>query len=125
MTDVAALVREFHEAMGLPHRHTPERHLAPEEAQLRIQLLREETEEFAYAATCGQFLQDILAELADVVYVAYGAAITYGVDLDAAIEEIHRANMMKLWSDGRPRYRDDGKILKGPHYRAPDLSHLV
>jgi predicted HAD superfamily Cof-like phosphohydrolase len=119
------LVKEFHEAMGLPVRDKPQGHLPYEEASLRIELLREEVDEYTDAALSGTHLQDILSELADVVYVAYGTALTYGVDLDAAIDEIHKANMRKLWADGRPRYREDGKVLKSPNYYPADLSHLV
>jgi predicted HAD superfamily Cof-like phosphohydrolase len=44
--------------------------------------------------------------------VAYGAAVTYGIDLDAALREVHRSNMSKLDDQGRPVYREDGKVLK-------------
>jgi hypothetical protein len=33
--------------------------------------------------------------------------------------------MSKLDDDGKPIYREDGKVLKGPHYEAPDLTDLV
>lgn len=69
-------------------------------------------------------LAAVLRELADVVYVAYGTALTYGVDLDAAVAEVHRANMTKLGPDGRPVVRD-GKVLKGPAFRPPDVRFLV
>ena len=68
-------------------------------------------------------LAELARELADVVYVAYGTAITHGIDLDAVIAEVHRANMSKLDVDGRPVVRD-GKVQKGPNFRPPDLSGL-
>ena len=59
------------------------------------------------------------------MYVAYGTALVHGIDLDAVIAEIHRANMTKLGPGGRIARRDDGKVLKGDHYRAPDVSAVL
>jgi predicted HAD superfamily Cof-like phosphohydrolase len=59
------------------------------------------------------------------VYVAYGTALVHGIDLDAVIAEIHRANMTKLGPDGGVTRRADGKVLKGEHYRAPDVSEVL
>lgn len=64
----------------------------------------------------------IARELADVVYVAYGTARTYGIDLDEAIRRVHAANLSKLDEDGRPIQRPDGKVVKGPNFVAPDMS---
>lgn len=57
--------------------------------------------------------------------MAYGTALVHGIDLDAVIAEIHRANMTKLGPDGRPLLRADGKVLKGEHYRAPDVAGVL
>ena len=38
---------------------------------------------------------------------------------------VHESNMSKLGEDGKPILREDGKVLKGPNYKAPDLSHLL
>jgi predicted HAD superfamily Cof-like phosphohydrolase len=64
-------------------------------------------------------------ELAVVVYVAYGTALVHGIDLDEVIAEIHRSNMTKLGPDGRVARRADGKVLKGEHYRAPDVAAVL
>lgn len=42
-----------------------------------------------------------------------------------AFLRVHESNMSKLDTDGNPIYRDDGKVIKGPHYTAPDLSDLI
>lgn len=63
-------------------------------------------------------------ELADLLYVTYGTADIYGIDLDSVFEEVHRSNMSKLGEDGKPVYREDGKVLKGPNYHEPDLSFV-
>ena len=68
---------------------------------------------------------DTLKELADLVYVCYQYAENLGWDLDEALNRVHRSNMSKLGEDGKPIYREDGKVLKGPNYQPPNLSDLV
>ena len=65
-----------------------------------------------------------LKELADLVYVCYQYAENMGWFLDEALNRVHESNMSKLDKDGKPIYRDDGKVLKGPNYKPPDLSDL-
>ncbi|MFD3583018.1 MazG nucleotide pyrophosphohydrolase domain-containing protein [Streptomyces sp. NPDC058683] len=116
----ARLVREFHHTFGLDARTTPAE-VSPELAAHRGELLAEEAAEVAEVAVDGP-LDRLAHELADVVYVAYGTALVHGIDLDAVIAEIHRSNMSKLGPDGQVARRADGKVLKGEHYRAPDVS---
>lgn len=107
----ADLVREFHLAFGLDARTTPTE-VAPDLAAHRGELLAEEAAEVAEVSVTGP-LDRLAHELADVVYVAYGTALVHGVDLDAVIAEIHRANMTKIGPDGEIARRDDGKVLRG------------
>ena len=65
-----------------------------------------------------------LKELADLVYVCYQYAQNMGWFLDEALHRVHESNMSKLDKDDKPIYRDDGKVLKGPNYKPPDLSDL-
>ena len=67
---------------------------------------------------------DCLKELADLVYVCYQYAENMGWFLDEAMNRVHVSNMSKLDEDGKPIYRDDGKVLKGPHYAPPNLEDL-
>ena len=67
---------------------------------------------------------DCLKELADLVYVCYQYAENMGWFLDEALDRIHKSNMSKLDDDGNPIYREDGKVLKGPNYKPPNLSDL-
>jgi predicted HAD superfamily Cof-like phosphohydrolase len=60
-------------------------------------------------------------ELADLLYIVYGTAVTFGLPLEEVFTEVHRSNMSKLGADGKPLYRADGKVLKGPNYQEPDL----
>ena len=66
-----------------------------------------------------------LKELADLVYVCYQYAENMGWFLDEALDRVHKSNMSKLGEDGKPIYREDGKVLKGPNYKPPDLSDLT
>jgi len=68
--------------------------------------------------------EETLKELADLVYVCYQYAENMGWFLDEALDRVHKSNMSKLGEDGKPIYREDGKVLKGPGYKPPDLSDL-
>ena len=67
-----------------------------------------------------------LKELADLVYVCYQYAENMGWFLDEALDRVHKSNMSKLDDDGNPIYREsDGKVLKGPNYKPPNLEDLI
>lgn len=118
------LVAEFHRSFGLPVRTLPSASITRAEADLRQAILDEEVEELRAAVAEGDVV-GIADALADLVYVICGTAHCYGIDLDAAFEEVHRSNMTKLDRDGKPIYRADGKVLKGPGYEPPDLRQAL
>jgi predicted HAD superfamily Cof-like phosphohydrolase len=123
----AGQVREFHEGFGLPVRFVPDASgtsVPADLAVLRQALIDEEVDELRAAAATGD-LVGVADALADIVYVAYGTAWTYGIDLDAVLDEVHASNMTKLGADGRPVRRADGKVLKGPDYRPPDVARVL
>ena len=124
LSDAMACVARFHEAFGLPRASRPDADIPAELAKLRVDLLVEETGEFADASAKNDIV-GIADALANIVYVAYGAAVTYGIDLDAALREVHRSNMSKLDEQGHPVYREDGKVLKSARYRPPDISGIL
>lgn len=93
-------------------------------AMLRLNLILEEYEELEDAITEGH-LVGIADALTDILYVTYGAGLAYGIDLDKCFEEVHNSNMSKLGEDGNPIYREDGKVIKGPNYRPPDLKNVL
>ena len=66
-----------------------------------------------------------LNELADLVYVCFQFAASQEWDLDEAMRRVHEANMSKLGEDGKPIYRGDGKVLKGPNFKKPTFEDLV
>jgi hypothetical protein len=117
--DAAARVREFHEAFGV----TIGGHATGDLRRLRADLLGEECGEARFALIA-EDLHAIAKELADVVIVAYGTALSLGIDLDEAVALVHASNMSKL-VDGKPVMRPDGKVLKGPNYRPPDMAGCV
>ena len=93
-------------------------------------LITEEFKEFLEAEgmlfrKAPEFTQNCLKELADLVYVCYQYAANMQWDLDEAMHRVHESNMSKLDEDGKPIYREDGKVLKGPNYKPPNLEDLV
>lgn len=120
----AQQVLEFHKAFALPAPGGLVTDWAPEQIRLRSRLIAEESAEALDALAC----RDLIAladALADIVYVVYGTAITFGIDLDACVEEVHRSNMSKLDDAGQPVLRADGKVLKSDQYRPPDLRRVL
>ena len=120
-------VKEFHEAFG--HgvdciQGTDEREITKAEADtvmLRRKLIVEEFEELMSAP----YLDDVMKEACDLVYVVMGMFVEFGWDFEEAFDRVHKSNMSKLGEDGLPIYREDGKVLKGPNYEPADLSDLV
>ena len=92
---------------------------------MRFKLIAEEYSEVAEESARATDAEAMLKELADLVYVVNGYCATYGWDLDEAIRRVHASNMSKMGDDGKPLYREDGKVLKGPNYKPCDLSELV
>ena len=91
---------------------------------LKKNLIKEEVEE-VFAAIKESNEAHVLKELVDVVVVCVGMADTYGWDFDTAFKRVHESNMSKLDDDGKPIYREDGKVIKSKNYKAPYLSDLV
>ena len=142
--DPEALVRRFHRLYGLPVR-TDGPGLERESLHMRMSLIAEEFAElvgavygtaargeieaaWGRAAAADDGERDTVAAadaLADLVYVVYGMALETGIDLAAVLAEVQRSNMSKLGADGRPVYRGDGKVLKGPDYFPPDVAGVL
>lgn len=118
----AMMVRQFHEACDLPVRTTPALP-HPSEEGLRWRLLAEEWKEYQEAVTAAD-LVEIADALADMVYVIYGTALSYGIDLDAVLAEVHRSNMAKA-VDGKVVRREDGKILKPEGWEPPRIAQVL
>ena len=92
--------------------------------KLRIGLIKEELEELTEAMDKKDLLE-VADALTDILYVTYGAGHAFGIDLDKCFEEVQNSNMSKLGENGKPIYKDAGKVMKGPNYFKPDLSKFV
>ena len=129
-------VSEFHKAMSLDIGSQPRVSLL----QLRARLILEEAQETVKAMeTLEMELErgkkgtkeqwaNLLKELADLQYVLSGTLVSlnpFSSDFDAAFNRVHFSNMSKLGSNGSPIYRKDGKVTKGPNYKAPTLGDLI
>lgn len=116
-------VAEFHRAYGHPiadEVNVPEKELR----KLRERLIEEEYYE-VLSASLSEDPVELAKELADLIYVIHGAALVWGISLDEVFEAVHNSNMSKLGPDGKPVLREDGKVLKGPDYREPDIGAIV
>ena len=91
---------------------------------LRVELIREELEELKDALKEKDEVE-VADALTDLLYVVYGAGHAFGIPLDKCFEEVHASNMSKLDKEGKPIYREDGKILKGPGYFKPMLEEIL
>ena len=92
--------------------------------KLRYDLIAEELEEFKTALK-DKDIKEVADALTDILYVTYGAGHAFGIDLDKCFTEVQRSNMSKLGADGKPVYRDDGKVMKGSNYSEPDLQSIL
>lgn len=144
------LVKEFHAAFNkVPDPEVP---IVPDDKILilRSELIKEEFREYneeagldnednglcfsayytPHLASREEFrkqidLSKVAKELADLLYVVYGTAAAYGIPIDDVYREVHRSNMSKLGEDGKPIYREDGKVLKGPNYSPADVEKVL
>lgn len=116
MNRQSMMVRHFHEKFGLPIGKTP----AIRRSELRAKLIREEAKECTDAIDAGDLVETIDG-LCDLIYVCYGAALEFGIDLDAFFREVHRTNMRKIGGV----IREDGKILKPEGWKPPNIERIL
>ena len=117
------MVKRFMTTFGQEVKETPE--LPSVEIQkLRVDLITEELFELKEGIE-NKDLVEIADALTDILYVTYGAGHAFGLDLDACFKEVQRSNMSKLGEDGKPIYREDGKVMKGKFYSEPDLASII
>ena len=116
-------VRKFMETFG--QRVTTKPQFPDEKTmKLRLDLIKEELSELEVAMKTKN-LKEVADALTDILYVTYGAGYAYGINLDKFFQEVQRANMSKLGGDGKPIFNENGKVMKGPNYSAPDLKKFV
>lgn len=119
-------VYEFHSTFGLGINNSPTGNLGEAKNRLRFNLMKEENEEYLEAANCND-LPEVADALGDMLYILCGTIIEHGMQykIEEVFEEIQRSNMSKLGNDGKPIFREDGKVLKGPNYFRPDIKSIL
>ncbi|MBS9767374.1 MAG: nucleoside triphosphate pyrophosphohydrolase family protein [Flavobacteriaceae bacterium] len=119
-------VREFHEAFGLGVAEEPTVALPKEVLELRYKLMDEENKEYLEAVQNND-LVEVADALGDMLYILCGTILEHGMQykIEEVFEEIQRSNMSKLGADGKPIYREDGKVLKGPNYFKPNIADIL
>lgn len=123
MNSIEQLVRQFNSTYEVPTSSVPR--LPTESEGTRINnLIHEELMELNEALDTHD-LVGIADALADIIYVTAQQAITIGLPIDALLREVQRSNMSKLGEDGKPIFREDGKVLKGPNFSEPDLLKIL
>ena len=121
-----AAVEKFHETYQLLSNHSPTVAIPEAIKTLRYELMKEENEEYKDAVANNDMVE-VADALGDMLYILCGTIITHGMQhkIGEVFEEIQRSNMSKLGPDGKPIYREDGKVMKGPNYFKPDIAKIL
>jgi|TARA_Y100000385_G_C13001475_1_gene597444 predicted HAD superfamily Cof-like phosphohydrolase len=119
-------VEIFHNAFGIANEYSLKSNISEKDFLLRFNLMKEENEEYLQAAKDGD-LTEIADAVGDMLYILCGTILKHGLQDKIAdvFEEIQRSNMSKLDKDGKPIYREDGKVLKSELYFKPDLKKIL
>ncbi len=119
MRDEQAMVEEFHRKFSILAQGTPTE-LNEETKRLRVRLIEEEFDELKESMVGGD-LAAVAKEMADLLYVVYGTAVSYGIDMDPVFREVHRSNMSKVGGYKRA----DGKWVKPSTYSPARIEPIL
>src|SRR6056300_519143 len=119
-------VAQFHEAFGIESADQPTVNIPQQTIFLRHNLMKEENEEYLEAAQNNDMVE-VADALGDMLYILCGTILSHGMQhkITEVFNEIQRSNMSKLGADGKPIYREDGKVLKGPNYFKPNIEGIL
>lgn len=119
MTHEQGMVAEFHRRFDIVVGSSP---AIPDESTclLRLRLIQEELDELRDAFGHGH-LPAVAKELADLLYVVYGTAVSCGIDMEPVFREVHRSNMTKIGGYKRA----DGKWVKPANYSPASLDEIL
>jgi len=119
-------VRLFHETYGLGVSEEMKADLGTLKNELRFNLMKEENEEYLEAVQNNDIVE-IADALGDMLYILCGTILEHGLQhkIEEVFDEIQRSNMSKLGEDGKPIYREDGKVMKGPNYFKPNFEEIL
>ena len=126
MKSKISAVELFHKSFGLGVSESMRADLGAAKNTLRFNLMDEENKEYLEAANNND-LVEVADALGDMLYILCGTILEHGMQhkIEEVFTEIQRSNMSKLGADGKPIYREDGKVLKGPNYFKPDISGIL
>jgi predicted HAD superfamily Cof-like phosphohydrolase len=119
------LVEEFHEVFEIGNARDIQL-IHEKDYTLRYNLLKEENEEYLEACKKGDIIE-IADALGDQLYILFGTILKHGLQhkIEEVYDEIHRSNMSKLDDNGKPIFREDGKILKSNRYFKPEIHRII
>ncbi|WP_353151524.1 nucleoside triphosphate pyrophosphohydrolase family protein [Flavobacterium sp.] len=119
-------VKLFHNTYGLGVSEDLKANLGTQKNNLRFELMKEENEEYLEAVQNNDIVE-IADALGDMLYILCGTILEHGLQhkIEAVFDEIQRSNMSKLGEDGKPIYREDGKVMKGPNYFKPNFEAIL
>ena len=125
MKEQLKAVAEFHKAFKQKDGKWPQP-LERNDYNLRHALMEEENNEYLEACEKNSLIE-IADALGDQLYILCGTILKHGMHhiIEEVFNEIHSSNMSKLDADGKPIFREDGKILKGPGYYGPDINKFI
>lgn len=115
-------VEQFNKAFNIEVKERPAL-VNLKDQELRVNLLKEEIDEYAQANSSGDIVE-VVDAAADILYLAFGLVIQHGLQdiIEEVFDAVQASNMSKLGEDGSPIYREDGKVLKGPDFFTPTRS---
>ena len=119
-------VETFHTSFGIQNNYSPTTELKEKEIELRFNLMKEENEEYLEAAKNNDIVE-IADALGDQLYILCGTILKHGLQnkIVEVFEEIQRSNMSKLDENGKPIYREDGKVMKSSLYFRPNIQSIL
>ena len=119
-------VKEFHTAFAIGYSEEIKGDLGENKNLLRYNLMKEENEEYLEAVQNNDVVE-IADALGDMLYILCGTIIEHGLQhkIEAVFDEIQRSNMSKLGENGKPIYREDGKVMKGQNYFKPNFDAIL
>lgn len=126
LQDTINYVRAFHDAFGIENLEQPNGNISKDDFLLRYKLMREENEEYLEACEKGDLIE-IADACGDMLYILCGTLLKHGLQhkIEEVFTEIQRSNMSKLDKDGKPIYREDGKVLKSDQYFKPNIKTIL
>ena len=123
--EIIDAVELFHNSFGIENNTIPT-NISENDYRLRYHLMKEENEEYLEAAETNN-LVEIADALGDQLYILCGTLLKHGLQykIEEIFFEIQRSNMSKLDEQGKPVYREDGKILKSNLYFKPNIEKIL